>query len=66
MTIKLSDYGVRGPWATGDCDSCGKRRSCLQSRIPDGPDGWDYYYLCVPCLIKDIETYEKQREELGM
>ena len=58
MTVKLSEYGVRGPWVWAKCDNCGKQRSCLQWRVPDGPDGWDYMAECVMCLVRSIEKHK--------
>jgi hypothetical protein len=63
VTVKLSSYGIRGPWVVDNCMGCGKKRSCLQFTIPDGPDGWSYEYLCVMCLIKDIEAWQSESVE---
>ena len=62
MTTKLSDYGILGGWERAVCDGCGKTRSCQVAQDNDGNE----YAQCVVCIVKDIDTMEKQREELGV
>lgn len=66
MTTKLSDYGVSGTWIIGDCETCGKRRSCLVHPYAE-PDGTpDTFLQCLLCIVADIDTMERHRRELGV
>lgn len=60
MTVRLSDYGVTGPWQSATCDRCSNDRSCLV--MPVSPD--EDLAICVPCLVKDIEVMEREQEQL--
>ena len=62
MTVKLSAYGIRGPWVDAKCGACGNERPCLEYALGYGEDV-DHDTICVPCLVKDIERDEKQRAE---
>jgi hypothetical protein len=61
MTIKLSAYGIRGPWVVDICGVCGRTRKCIQWKIPDGPDGYSLEAECLVCLVKDIEGREREK-----
>ena len=63
MTVKLSAYGIKGPWVVMPCMACGKERSCYAFTIPDGPDGYTTEGLCVMCLIGDIEAWTHESVE---
>lgn len=62
MTVKLSDYGVRGPWSVAQCDSCGQKRSCI---VGNNPESEESFAFCVPCIVRDIEAYERAHGRMG-